>query len=292
MQNKTTDFFCLGAAHIDSKARACIKPAIGESIPTSISTCIGGVACNIASNLAIMNASVSLCSIIGADSKGRSLLEKLQKFGIDTDDIMLSCSKATASYFALLCERGELFIAAATMDIYDEMTPELLAPCLIRRRPTKHWVIDANLSARSIEALSVHKTPAQSLWGVGASSCKAGRLSAGFPHWRGLFLNSKELEALSGKQDIESGMRTVLREGCDLVVVTAGKEGLFYACGQKIEKMSSILSTVVDVTGAGDALCAGTLYGLFKHERLEEAIKRGMRAAALTLTSFHSSLSE
>jgi sugar/nucleoside kinase (ribokinase family) len=44
---------------------------------------------------------------------------------------------------------------------------------------------------------------------------------------------------------------------------------------------------LVDVTGAGDALAAGTLSGLLEDLPLAEALKRGAALAALTLSSSH-----
>jgi pseudouridine kinase len=44
-------------------------------------------------------------------------------------------------------------------------------------------------------------------------------------------------------------------------------------------------TTPVDVTGAGDALIAGTLFGLLAGERLADAVRTGTLVARLTIES-------
>lgn len=289
MAESSPDFFCLGGAHIDTKASALIKPMMGESIPARTSSCLGGVACNIALNLMSMHARVALASRVGDDLLGNGLREKLTQAAIDTADITLSQSSPTASYYALLCERGELFIAVADMAIYDEVTPDLLRRSLLNRSKVPHWVVDSNLSEAAIKAISEHATSAQSLWGVGVAAFKALRLKAGFPRWDGLFLNKEELFALSGETAIEPGLKK-LQTQCPLIIVSAGVKGLFFACDNHIEHRVSLAPVVVDVTGAGDALTAGILYGLFQGDNIESAIEKGFTAAHRAIATLHSSL--
>lgn len=292
MAFRTIDFYCLGATHLDIKARAQIKPELGDSIPVSTSKCFGGVATNIAANLSKMGAKVALCSIIGRDHEGLQIKDALIKAGIDIKDIIYSSNNNTASYHALLYENGELFIAASDMKIYDELTPSLIEPCLREREAVAHWIIDSNFSEESIGAIVRLSSRNQHLWGVGVSVCKAKNLRAGFPYWDGLFLNKKELEALSEKRGIEEGIRAIHKEKCPMVIVSAGKEGIFCSQGYKIEHFPSSIRSIKDVTGAGDALCAGILYGLFMSESLEEAIERGFRACSITIASMSSFINE
>lgn len=290
MSQKKLDFYCIGAAHMDIKARAESKPELGESIPARSSTCFGGVARNVAENLCKMGANVALCSRIGNDPYGHSLLKALAKAGIDISEISFSSYKATATYYALLNEIGELFIAIVDMAIYAELTPALISSGLGRHASVANWVIDANLSEQTIKAIAEHKAPGQSLWGVGVAAFNAARLEAGFPHFSGLFLNKKELLVLSGYQDICKGIKALLKRGCSLVIVSAGSEGVYYAFNDRIFVEECHPSRVVDVTGAGDALCATILFGLFKGEELASVVKRGIVSAAHIISSLNSSL--
>lgn len=290
MSEKKIDFYCIGAAHLDIKAKATAKPELGETVLAETTSCFGGVACNIAENLAKMGALVALCSRVGKDEGGSSLIKALSHAGIDTSDISFSPQRATATYYALLNEVGELFIAVADMGIYDEMTPALMASVLPKQTAIAHWIIDSNLSEDCIKAIAKNRTSAQNLWGVGVASCKAERLRAGFPHWQGLFLNQKELASLSGMSDVQAGMRAILELGCPLLVVTVGVDGLYYSDQGHIYHLECPRSEAVDVTGAGDALCAGVLYGLFNNEDIKSALEGGIKMAALMVGSLGSSL--
>ncbi|HXW60154.1 MAG TPA: PfkB family carbohydrate kinase, partial [Myxococcota bacterium] len=184
-----------------------------------------------------------------------------------------------------------LFVAFADMEIYEELTPEVLIPALKRQIFTPHWVIDANLSEESIKAIVEQATPAQRIWGVGVAAWKARRLLSGFPHWQGLFLNKEELFSMSGESTVEQGIGVLLDRSCPLVVVSAGNKGVYFSEHGLIKHRPCPKSLVVDVTGAGDALVAGILYGLFKEEDLEKAIQRGFDAAGRILGTFDSFLS-
>ena len=49
--------------------------------------------------------------------------------------------------------------------------------------------------------------------------------------------------------------------------------------------MAPYRGEVVDVTGAGDALVAGLVYGIYKGYSLETAARFGLGAAALTIST-------
>ena len=49
--------------------------------------------------------------------------------------------------------------------------------------------------------------------------------------------------------------------------------------------MAPYKGKVVDVTGAGDALVAGLVYGIYKGYSLEVAARFGLAAAALTIST-------
>src|SRR5689334_4028315 len=66
---------CVGAANLDRKLRSCAALALHTSNPASQSESFGGVARNIAENLARLGSTVALLTAIGADSAGAALLD-------------------------------------------------------------------------------------------------------------------------------------------------------------------------------------------------------------------------
>ena len=75
---------CIGAANLDRKLRSLATLTMGTSNPARQDESFGGVARNIAENLARLGAPVSLTTAIGDDSSGRALLAHAEAAGIDT----------------------------------------------------------------------------------------------------------------------------------------------------------------------------------------------------------------
>lgn len=72
------------------------------------------------------------------------------------------------------------------------------------------------------------------------------------------------------------------------MVLTRGREGVLVADGRGVCAVPAVPAQVVDVTGAGDALVAGTLLALLAGRSPAEAVGLGTVVAALTVQSEHS----
>jgi pseudouridine kinase len=71
--------------------------------------------------------------------------------------------------------------------------------------------------------------------------------------------------------------------GADVAIVTLAEQGLAYADGSGSGHIPALHTTVLDKTGAGDALSAAVIFGLINELPLDEAMRLGVAAAALTL---------
>ncbi|HER24676.1 MAG TPA: ribokinase [Candidatus Atribacteria bacterium] len=100
--------------------------------------------------------------------------------------------------------------------------------------------------------------------------------------------------------DLERAAEELNRRGVKKVIVTLGKRGIYVyndgsGVGDAGERgledelnrffLAPYKGKVVDVTGAGDALVAGLVYGIYKGYPLEVAAKFGLGAAALTIST-------
>lgn len=104
-------------------------------------------------------------------------------------------------------------------------------------------------------------------------------------------LGDDELEPLLGTGDIARATGMLLDRGVQLVLVSKGPEGAFYATRDfRGEVPAFDVAEVVDATGAGDAFLAASLVHLsdepFTEERVREAALRGCAAGALACTDF------
>ncbi len=116
------------------------------------------------------------------------------------------------------------------------------------------------------------------------SVVKAARLPRDLAGVDLLFLNADEAGALAGALPPEDAAAALRARGAGAVVLTRGSLGLVLADGDGIAALPAIpVARVVDVTGAGDALVAGTLRGLIDGKPLRAALRLGLAAAALAL---------
>jgi pseudouridine kinase len=97
--------------------------------------------------------------------------------------------------------------------------------------------------------------------------------------------------------DIVKAAEELKGKGVKNVIVTLGERGIYVSCGggggagegKKKDCWSKFMAPyrgeVVDVTGAGDALVAGLVYGIYKGYSLEVGARFGLAAAALTIST-------
>jgi len=106
--------------------------------------------------------------------------------------------------------------------------------------------------------------------------------------------DSDEDEGIDLDLDVMKAAEELRRKGAKNVIVTLGKRGIYVSCGgtgegKKEDYWSKFMAPyrgeVVDVTGAGDALVAGLVYGIYKGYSLEVAARFGLGAAALTISA-------
>jgi ribokinase len=86
--------------------------------------------------------------------------------------------------------------------------------------------------------------------------------------------SENELKMLTGKH-LKEGAATILKHGVVIVAVKLGQKGCYVTDGKESHFIEPSDATPVDKTGAGDAFCAGFLYGLVKGKDLYECGRIG-----------------
>jgi ribokinase len=98
-----------------------------------------------------------------------------------------------------------------------------------------------------------------------------------------MFPNKHELEILTGL-DYKKGSEVLLSEGVKIVAVKLGNEGCYVTNREESYHLKKYEVNVIDSTGAGDAFCAGFIYGLLKNKNLKECGILGNFVASRTIT--------
>ena len=282
---------CLGAANLDRKLRSLAPLTMGTSNPARQDESFGGVARNIAENLARLAAPVSLITAVGEDSSGKALLDHAEALGIDTRGTLSVGGLCSGTYTAVLDERGEMMVALADMALYDALTPDFLA----RRQPQRACgaliVADMNLPHDTLAMLLADAVrDAVPLVIVAVSQPKMARLPQNLHGARLLILNRGELETrvgtpLKDDADFLAACKTVRAQGVQDLIVTLGGTGVIHTTAAGgITHLEAAPAHIVDVTGAGDAFAAAVCWSLFQgSEDLNLACRRGLQLSAMTL---------
>jgi pseudouridine kinase len=281
---------CLGAANLDRKLRSNATLKMGTSNPARQDESFGGVARNIAENLARLATPVSLITVIGDDSSGQALLAHAESAGIDTRATLKLQGICTGTYTAVLDDHGEMMLALADMALYDSLTPEFLATRQPQRAVGALTVADMNLPMETLALLLEDaRRDAIPLVIVAVSQPKMARLPKDLHGLRLLILNQGELETRVGRTlrteaELLAACREVQAQGAQDVIVTRGGTGVVYTTPGGIAHLEAPDAHVIDVTGAGDAFSAAVCWSLFHgSEDLLLACRRGLRLSAMTL---------
>jgi pseudouridine kinase len=283
---------CIGAANLDRKLRTIAAMRLGTSNPATAEEVYGGVARNIAENLARLDLPTALLTALGDDSAGRALQDHARSAGIDTRGSLVLADAATGTYTAILDDRGEMVVALADMALYDRITPAFLASRLPQRAAASMTVADLNLPTDSVAVLlEGARADNVQLVLVAVSQPKMARLPADLSGLRLLILNCGELEARAGRAlpteaDVRLACRAVQAQGARDVIVTCGGQGVYHTRDGELVWLAAPEVNVVDVTGAGDAFSAAVCWSLYQgSDDLTLACRRGLKLAAITLAS-------
>lgn len=276
---------CIGGATVDRKYRVGAPIRLRTSNPATSERSFGGVARNVAENIARLGTNTSLVSILGDDENGHAIQSHLADLNIDTRHVVISRDHATAEYVAVLEPNGDLALGLADMAIFDAFSPALLRD--IWRELSGAWIFaDCNLPSATLhELVSLARRDSTMLAVDAVSTLKVTRLPRDLSGIGLLFLNQDEAQALLDKPSAlpDDLAVALLDRGADRVVLTLGGDGLIAMDRSGVMRVASVPVQVVDATGAGDALIAGTLVALRKGRALAGAVRMGTVAAASTL---------
>jgi sulfofructose kinase len=90
--------------------------------------------------------------------------------------------------------------------------------------------------------------------------------------------------ALTGLADTEAALREMRRTLDNVLVVTMGEQGSSALVGDRFFHEPAFLVHAVDTTGAGDVFRGGLIYALVNGQPMDQALRTGNAAAAVSCT--------
>ncbi len=279
---------CIGGCVIDRVGEtADAKERLHTSNIGRMRSGLGGVARNVAENLARLGADVRMLSLVGDDTEAERVLGHSSRAGIDMRAVTRVAQAATASYTAIFNGEGELVIGLADMAIFDLITPESVVQGIANFPVDGFLFADANLSSPTLQALAEAKGR-RVLAAVPVSIQKLARLTTILHALDILFLNLHEARALLGNGgDAESLAARLAAGPVPRGLLTLGPQGALAWADGAVKPIPALASRPVNVNGAGDALAGATLARLAAGDDFVLAARRAMAAAALTVESSH-----
>lgn len=289
MTNDAAKVLVIGASNLDIKGQTRSYHVAKTSNPGVVKNSAGGVARNIAENLARLGVSTTLLSVVGDDVYGREILEITGSAGVDLRHVMVTKDKKTGVFLAILNHYGDLESAIADLDIVSLLDPDYLDSRRELFDAAKFVVVDADIPTESllycIDACKKRNIP------ICVEPISVARAKQILPYLDQISMvtpNREEAEVLAGFplrsiEDVKRAGIELVNKGVRWSIITLGPEGALIATKEQVEFLHSISTVVTDTVGAGDALTSGAVSGLLDGLSLEDAVKRGIACATLTL---------
>lgn len=262
----------IGGANVDITATTLDAFIPNDSNPGTIRLSSGGVARNIAHNLALLGDEVTFLTIFGGDTFGWFTADGCRKAGFD---ISLCDTAPVGTRSVFLCINnvdGEMIGGVSDMNTVTGVTPEWLEQKLQKVDDVDVYVADTNLPVDTLAYLIDHVD--KPLYVDAVSKAKAPKIIAALKH-------SKRKKIHTVKCNLMEAETLLNQKGIGRFFVSLGADGLDVIVGKKKSHFPALPCVNVNATGAGDSLMAGIIHA-GPEAPIEEAATIGLKCAKLT----------
>ena len=289
----------VGVVFLDIKGFPFFKyDAVGTNLGNVLMT-HGGVARNVAVNMANLGAEVEFVTMLDDDSLGREARLRLRGAGVKLTHAVSTPDKGMGMWLAVFNEKGDLAGSVSHMPdaspierLFDEKGEEIIRSCrgvaleidlsekvservfeLAERFDKPVYAIVANMSVILRRPDFMARTACVIL-----NEIEAGRLLG------------REIRALSPEETLEAVSEAAPAMGIRSIVVTMGARGAVYLDAENGLRgvCPAVPCRVVDTTGAGDAFFSAVVESLARGMRLDDAVTCGARLASMTVSTSES----
>ncbi len=280
----------IGGTNMDIAGTALTELRLQDSNLGKIKCSAGGVARNIAQNIAMLGQESHLISVVGDDTSGVSLLETTRLAGVKIEQCYKLANQTTSTYLSLHNHSGEMVVAINDMDILQCLTPELLVSRLDFIQHSDVLVLDCNLSETTLAWLFTHCGHLP-IFVDPVSTFKAMKIKPYLHKIHTLKPNRMEAEILSGitieqPEDRVKVANWFHSQGLQRLVMSLGADGVFYSEKDGFaDTMAAFKTDIVNVTGAGDAMMAGLACCYLENWSFSASVRYAQACSAMALAS-------
>lgn len=295
---KSSSFYVLKESHIFKNPVGCF--VLGEKIVIDdIIFTTGGGAINSSVSFALKGLKTACICSVGDDFNGKSIIEELKNFGVDTSLVQIYKSEKTDYSTILHAPNGE-----RTILVYKNASKKLSRDKIDHYKlKTKAFYISSlsgKLNLLNFILKNAKGINAYTAFNPGSKELKKGLdiLKNYIKYVDLLILNLDEASYLTKqhKENIKEILKILSKLTIHYVLVTDGKNGSYVSNGRWYIFSSTFPEKqILDRTGAGDAFGSGFFYGLLKTKifekklqdstKEEELLKEAIRIANANATS-------
>lgn len=277
----------VGGCNLDLQGISEKELKFYDSTPGRLTKSSGGVGRNIAENIARLDLPVRLLSALGMDEEGEFIRLYTEEVGVEMKDLIYSSKNPTSVYLSVLDEKGEMVVAINQMGILKEVDREYLQKKEELIKQASVIVIDANLEEGALEYLcKTHQD--KKIFADPVSTTKCKKLKSSLKYLYAIKPNLLEMESLVGRklegmQDYKAAITEILDLGVKEIYLTLGKDGVLVADKNHLIHARGEVTSLLSVTGAGDAFLAAAVYSTLQGWRLDKLASFSQAVALLTL---------
>lgn len=268
-----------GALNVDRLFRTneIAKPEEESYITDCFETC-GGSAANTIVGLARLGCETGFIGKTGTDPEGRKLVRDLKREGVNTQGVIRSSDGRSGTVIGFVDQRGRraLYINPGVNDQIDigdinvdyaGDTGFLHLTSFVGERSLKAQVKLLEVLPENVR-ISFDPGLIYARLGLGKLKDLIKKIYVCMP-------NSNELTLLTGKSDYCAAASFLLQNGVKIVAVKLGESGCYVMDAKGGRIVPPFRVKTVDTTGAGDAFCAGFLYGLIHDKDIYACARLG-----------------
>jgi ribokinase len=268
------DVVGFGALNVDTLFKVNrLARAEEESFIEDYTEACGGSAANTVVGLARLGCNVGFIGKVANDREGKMQIDCFSNEGVDTSGIIQAKQGKSGSVLGFVDKKGAraLYINSG---VNDSIEPRELKWDYVSQ--TKFLHLSSFVGEKSFRTqkklLGSLPSDIKISFDPGSVYAQKGFVAIE-PIIRSSYVlmpNAVELELLTGEADYCKGADLMIEVGVKIVAVKLGSKGCYVTDGRERLRIEPFKVKVVDTTGAGDAFCAGFLYGLINNKSLSE----------------------
>ena len=278
----------IGASNLDLISYVPRLPGVGETLHGSrFHMGFGGKGANQAVMAARLGAEVTMITKLGRDVFGENTLKNFQAQGVDCQHVYFT-DQAFSGVAPIAVDpegRNSIIIVTGANDLLTAAEVESA-----RSQIASSGVLVCQLEiplAASLQALRIAREEGvRTIFNPAPARCD---LPAEAYSLSDIFCpNESETEILTGlpvkgPRQAEAAAKVLLARGARAVVLTLGERGSLLATTERVLHVDAPRVKALDTTGAGDAFVGSLAFFLARGLDLEEAMRRAVRIASLSV---------